>query len=83
MAGGIDQVQVVDLAILRLVLQRGGLRLDGDAALLLDVHRVEHLGLHVALGQAAATLDQAVCQRRLAVVDVRDDGKITDVVHEQ
>ena len=61
--------------------QRRGLRLDRDAALALEVHRVEHLRLHLAVGQAAAALDQAIGERRLAVVDVRDDGKIADVLH--
>jgi hypothetical protein len=59
-----------------------GLRLDGDAALALDVHRVEHLGLHLAVGQAAAALDQAVGQRALAVVDVGNDGEVADVLHQ-
>jgi len=81
MPGGVDQVEVVDLAIARGVLQRCGLRLDGDAALFLDVHRVEHLCFHLAIRKPAATLDEAVCQRRLAVVDVGDDGEIPDVFH--
>src|SRR5205085_2081995 len=55
------------------------LRLDGDAALALELHRVEHLLAHLALGEAAAHLYEAVGERRLAVVDVRDDGEITDV----
>ena len=58
-----------------------GLRLDRDAALALDVHRVEHLRLHLAVAQAAAALDQTIGQRRLAVVDVGDDGKIADLIH--
>ncbi len=82
-AGRVDQVEVVDLPVARLVVQRGGLRLDGDAALALDVHRVEQLGFHLALGQAAAALDQAIRQRRLAMVDVRDDREISDVVHRE
>ena len=47
MAGCVDQIQVVDLAVLGLVLQRSGLCLDGDAALFLDVHRVQHLRFHL------------------------------------
>ena len=77
----VDQVEVVDLAVARLVVQRGGLRLDGDAALALEVHRVEHLRLHLAVGQAAAQLDDAIGQGGFAVVDVGDDGKITDMLH--
>jgi hypothetical protein len=60
---------------------RSSARLDRDAALALDVHRVEHLRLHLAVAQAAATLDQPVRERALAVVDVGDDRKISDVIH--
>lgn len=81
MAGRVDQVEVVDLAVLGLVVQGCGLRLDGDTALFLDVHRVQHLRLHVTLGQTSAILDQAVCQGRFAMVNMGNDGKITNVLH--
>jgi len=58
------------------------LRLDGDAALFLDVHRVQHLRFHLSVAQAAAAQNDAVCQRRFAMIYVRDDGKISDVVHQ-
>jgi hypothetical protein len=80
-AGSIDQVQVVDLAAARAVSQGRSLGLDGDSALALDVHRVEHLRLHLAIGESAAQVDDAVGERRLAVIDVRDDREITDVLH--
>ena len=79
----VDQVQVVDLAITRGVAQCGGLRLDGYPTLFLEIHGVEHLLLHLSVGQTAATLDQAVSERRLAVVDVRDDRKVSDVIHQR
>ena len=82
MTWGVNQVQVVDLTVLCLVLQRCGLRLDGDAALFLDVHRVQHLGFHLAVGQSATALDQTVCQRGFAMVNVGNDGKISDVIHQ-
>ncbi len=56
------------------------LRLDGDAALALDVHRIEHLLDHVALRHGSGLLDEAVGERRLAVVDMGDDGEVADVV---
>src|SRR5690606_21291171 len=80
-AGGVDEVQVVGLPVLRRVRHRHRLRLDGDPALALDRVVVEHLRFHLALGQAAAQLDDAVGQRRLAVVDVGDDGKVADLPH--
>ena len=79
----VDQVQVVDLPVLGGVLQRSRLRLDGDATLFLDVHRVEHLLAHLAVGQAAAAGNEAVGQSGLAMVDVRDDRKIADVLHQK
>ena len=43
MAGGVDQVQVVGLAVGGRVLDPHRLGLDRDPALALEVHRVEHL----------------------------------------
>jgi hypothetical protein len=40
------------------------------------------LGFHLAILQAATALDQAVSQGRFAVIYVRNDGKISDVIHQ-
>ena len=56
------------------------MRLDRDAAFALQIHGVEHLCLHLARLKGARNFEQAVGQRRLAVVDVRDDGKISNVL---
>src|SRR5262249_5614102 len=68
-------------AVLGAVMQAHGLRLDGDAALALDVHGIEHLLLarHLAIGEAARHLDQAVGQRRFSMVDMGDNGEVADV----
>ena len=79
-AGRVHQVEDVGLAVLGLVFEAHRLRLDGDAALALDVHRIEHLLDHVALGHRAGLLDQPVGERRLAVVDMGDDGEVADVL---
>ena len=79
MPGRVDEVEHIGLAVSRLVVEADGLGLDRDAALALDVHRVEDLVLHLAVGDRAAKLDQPVGQRRLAVVDMRDDREIADV----
>jgi hypothetical protein len=83
MAGRVDQVQVVDLTVFGFVVQRSGLCLDGDAALFLDVHRVQHLGFHVSGFQTSTTLNQAIGQRGFAMVNVRNDRKISDVIHQR
>ena len=75
-AGRVHQVELVGLAVRGLPLEAHGLRLDGDPALLLDLHIVEHLAArHLALGQAAGALDQPVGKRRLAMVDMGDDAR--------
>ena len=76
--GGVDEVELVTLAVAGLVVQPDGVGLDGDAALALEVHGVEHLVLALAQAQSAGELEQAVGQRGLAVVNVGDDGEVAD-----
>ena len=79
MAGGVDEVELVGDAVVGLVHHADGVGLDGDAALALEVHGVEDLGLHFTLGERAGELEQAVGEGGLAVVDVRDDREVADV----
>ena len=78
MSWGIDEVELIALAVRRFVIQRHRLRFDSDPALSFDVHGIEHLRSHLALAQAAAELDQAIRERRLTMVDVRNDREIAD-----
>jgi len=55
-----------------------GVGLDGDAALALQVHGIENLGLHFARGERSGELQQTVGERGFAVVDMRDDREIAD-----
>ena len=71
----VDQVELVTLPG-----DAHRLRLDRDAALALEVHRVEHLRAHVAARDGVRELENAVGERRLAVVDVRDDREVADAV---
>ena len=75
-AGRVDEVELVFLAVLGAVMQANALGLDGDAALALEVHRIEDLRGHLALGERAGQLEQAVGQGGFAVVDVRDDAEV-------
>src|SRR5207245_1275477 len=77
-----DQVQRIGLAVARRVGQSHGLRLDGYAAFLLDLHGIEHLlaPRHLPRVQPPGELDQPVGERRLAVVDMRDDREVPDIV---
>jgi hypothetical protein len=79
----VDQVEVVNLAVECLVFERGGLRLDGYPTLFFDVHRIQNLRAHLAVLQTTAALDESVSQGGLAVIDVRNDRKISDVIHQR
>ena len=48
-AGRIDQIQLVQVAVVGAVVEPHGMGFDGDAALALQVHGIEHLLHHFAL----------------------------------
>ncbi len=52
--GRVHQVELIGLAVLVAIVEAHGLRLDRDAALALDVHRVEDLLFHFPVGDVAA-----------------------------
>ena len=75
-AGRVDDVEL-DLA----VAHRGVLGEDRDPLLALEVHRVHHpLGDVGALAKGARLPQHRVDKRRLAVIDVGDDGDVSQVV---
>ena len=81
-ARGIDEVELIALAAWRVVIERRALRLDGNAALALQFHGIEHLRLHLALLQATTELNQAVGERRFTVINMGDDREISYELHQ-
>ena len=78
-AGRVDDVDAITVP-----LERGVLGADGDALFALEIHRVHHALLDFLVGAKRAGLpQQLIDQRGLAVVDVRDDGDVTDLIHER
>ncbi len=82
-ARSVDEVQLVRAPVARIVAHADGVELDGDAPLALEVECVEYLRLHLALLKHAGGFDQSVGERGLAVIDVRDNAEIADVVELQ
>ena len=74
----INQVEVVNLAIFSFVTQSSCLSLNRDATFALDIHRIENLGFHFAIRKTPTKLNNAICERRFAVINVSDDRKIAD-----
>src|SRR5690606_8688321 len=79
-SGRVDEVQLVRLAVARPVEHAHRVQLDRDATLALEVEAVEHLRRHLTLGERGRLLEQAVGQRRLAVIDMCDDAEVADSV---
>ena len=55
--------------------------LDGDSLLLLKIHGVQDLVLHVACREGIRHLKHSVRQSALAMVDMRNDAKISCLLH--
>ena len=79
-AGRVEEVEEIGLAVLRLVLHRHRMALDRDAAFALEVHGVEGLLLQLARADGVRELEDAVRQRGLAVVHMRDDAEVANVI---
>ncbi len=76
----VDEVELVGLAVLRLIEEAHGPGLDGDAPLPLQVHVVQELVHHVPLRDGVGRLQDTVGQGGFPVVDVGDDGEIADAL---
>ena len=79
MSRSIDKIQLIAPAIFGVVIQRDTVSLDGDSPLALDIQTVENLFFHFAVSQTATALDKTIRQGGFAMIDVRDDGEISDV----
>ena len=78
MAGRVDQVHLICFPVLRFIVHAHGTGFDRNAALTFQIHIVQQLAFHFALGNGMALFQQAVSQRGFAVVDVRHNRKIAD-----
>ena len=59
-AGSVDQIELIGVPVRRLVKERDAVRLDGDSAFALEVHRIQELVAELAVADAPAALDQPV-----------------------
>ena len=73
--GRVDEVELMAAPV-----HAHGLCLDRDPPLALEVHRVEELLAHLSGRDGAGQLEDAVGERRLPVVDVRDDREVANAV---
>ena len=76
----VDKVEHIILPS-ELILHLDSVALDRDSAFALQIHIIEHLGLHVLGVDGFRIFKQTVGKRRLAVVDMGNDAKIANILH--
>ncbi len=81
--GRVDEIELVRPPITRSVGHADRVQLDRDAALPLEVERVEHLLLHLPLLEHPRRLDEPIGEGGFSVVDMRDDAEIANVIELQ
>ena len=79
MAGRVDHVELVLVAIIRIVIQRHALGFNRDATLTLNIHGIENLILHFTFTETTAYLDKTISQSRFAMVNMGNNRKISDI----
>ena len=80
MPGRINEIQMIGFTVSRLVVKRYRLRLDGDSALLFDIHGIEHLRAHFTGSQTTTDLNEPIGYRGLAMIDMGNDREIAYVL---
>ncbi len=77
MSGCIDQIEFV-FYLSMLVTHSHGLHLDSDSSFSFEVHGVKNLLLHLSFLYCVSELKHAVSKGRFSVVDMSDDGEVSD-----
>ena len=77
-ARGVDEVELVRLALRPRVRHADRLGLDSDSSLALQVHGVQDLLDHIPALDGAGGLKEPIGEGGLTVVDVGDDAEVAD-----
>jgi len=76
----VDEVEAVDEAVPRRVLEADGPRLDRDPLLTLEGHGIEDLAGHQAGIDRVSELEEAIRESGLAVVDMGNDREVAEAL---
>ena len=77
----INKVQLISFAVFGSKMKGNALRFDSDATFTLNIHGIEHLRIHFPRGEAAAQLNKPVSKGGFTMVNMGDNGEISDVFY--
>ena len=80
MARSVDKVEGIFLSLIGIV-HLDSVTLDGDALLLLKVHRVKDLILHITGVQSICNLQHSVGKSTFSMVNMCNDAKVSCILH--
>ena len=80
MPRGVDEIENLFLSLMR-IFHLDGMTLDGDATFFFQIHIIEHLSARHL--DSFGVFQEAICQGGLTVIDVRNDAKVSDMLHER
>lgn len=79
MAGCIDKIEFVYFAVFGFVWEMNALSFNGNSPFAFQIHAVENLLGHFSIRETATQLDKSVGNRGFTVIDMGDNGKISNV----
>ena len=80
MARRVNQVQSIFLPI-ELIVHLDSMGLDGNPLFTLQIHVIQHLGVHLAAVEGAGKFQKPICQRTFSVINMSDNAKVASVLH--
>ncbi len=80
MPRSVDKVEHIFLTLIYIV-HLNRVALYRNAFLFLQIHRIEHLILHLPRIESLGDFKHSVCKRALAVVYMRNDAKVSRILH--
>ena len=80
MSGSVDEIEHILLIVLSPVDDFNGAGLDRNPPFLLKIHVVQKLVMKGAAIDRTGKLEHPVCQSRFTVVNVGDNGEITNML---
>ena len=78
----VDQIECVVFLRARSILKLDSMQFDCNTAFLFEIHIIEHLLRHIACSDGAGVFQQTVGKCRFAMIDVRNNAKITKIFHQ-